>query len=184
MADHKHQTAHDDPADHGHHGHHILSPKVLLGTFAALVGLTILTVMLAFMERADIVHFGGAGSVIVALLIAGVKGTLVAMFFMALKYDNRVNALALVMSIVFLAIFFGFTYLDTGFRGEFERVPDARALDQIRMERMEAERAGSEIEERFREQSVVAPGDTTLLGPTPDPAGSSPAPTDSPPEQP
>jgi cytochrome c oxidase subunit IV len=138
-------TSPHDPADYGHHGHHILPPKVLLRTFGALVGLTALTVLVAFMERGGVVHFGEAGSIAVALLIAGAKATIVAMFFMALKYDNRVNALAFVMGVVFLVVFFVFTFLDTGFRGQFEGVPDARFLDKIEMERRALERMGAEI---------------------------------------
>jgi cytochrome c oxidase subunit IV len=139
-------TSPHDPADHGHHGHHILPRAVLLKTFVALVGLTVLTVVLAMMERAEIIYFGGeAGSVAVALLIAGVKATIVAMFFMALKYDNRVNALAFVMGIVFLAIFFVFTFLDTGFRGQFDGVPDARFIDQIELEQRRLQQREAEL---------------------------------------
>lgn len=145
MAERTHHTSPDDPADHGHHGHHILSAGLLLKVFGALVALTVLTVVLAFFERGGVVHFGEAGSIAVALIIAGVKATLVAMFFMALKYDNKVNALAFVMGIVFLVVFFVFTYLDTGFRGQFEGIPDARALDQIEMERRMLERRDAEL---------------------------------------
>lgn len=168
MAEKTNDTRHDDPADHGHHGHHILSAGLLLKVFFSLVGLTIITVVLAYMERAEIIHFGGeAGSVGVALLIAGVKATLVAMFFMALKYDNKVNALAFIMSILFLAIFFIFTFLDTGFRGQFEGVPDARPIDKIEMERLRMQ----ERQLMLQEQAVPGelPGDVIDETPAPDP---------------
>jgi cytochrome c oxidase subunit IV len=169
MAENTQHTSPHDPADHGHHGHHILSPGLLLKVFGALVVLTIVTVGLALAERADAIHFGGgAGSVAVALIIAGIKATLVAMFFMALKYDNRVNALAFAMSIVFLAVFFIFTFLDTGFRGQFDGTPDSRPIDQIRLEQQEAERLNEQIQPRFEAQPVVTPGDTTLVGPVPE----------------
>ena len=119
MAENLHDTTAADPADHGHHGHHILSPSLLLRVFGALVFFTVLTVVIGLMERAGILHLPGL-SVPIALAIAGVKATLVAMFFMGLKYDNRVNALAFSMSIVFLSIFFIFTFLDTGFRDTFD----------------------------------------------------------------
>jgi cytochrome c oxidase subunit IV len=168
MADHPRHTSPVDPADHGHHGHHIIPARVLLTVFGALVFLTILTVVLAVMERGGVVHFGGFGSVAVALFIAGIKATLVAMYFMALKYDNRVNALAFALSIVFLVVFFAFTFLDTGFRGQFGfGALEAQPLDQIRMEQIEAERQNQIIQQRFQEQPVVSPGDTTLLGPAP-----------------
>lgn len=169
MAEQTHHTSPHDPAAHGHHGHHILSPSLLLKVFGTLVFFTILTVGLALAERADMIGFGGeAGSIAVALFIAGIKATLVAMFFMALKYDNRVNVLAFVLSIVFLVIFFVFTFLDTGFRGAFDGTPDTRPLDVIVLEQQEAERLNEQIQQRFQAQPLVSPGDTTLVGPAPE----------------
>ncbi len=168
MAEKTHHTSPHDPADHGHHGHHILSAALLLKVFFALVGLTALTVGLAYMERTDMIHFGGeAGSVAVALLIAGVKATLVAMFFMALKYDNKVNSLAFLMSIVFLVVFFVFTFLDTGFRGQFEGIQDARPIDKIEMERRQAEERDRRVQEQLEAAPAGGTQDTTLLGPSP-----------------
>jgi cytochrome c oxidase subunit IV len=145
MAEKIHDTSPHDPADHGHHGHHILSPAILLKTIGALVVLTFITVGLAFMERGEVIHFGEAGSIAVALFIAAIKATLVAMFFMALKYDNKVNALAFVMGIVFLVIFFVFTFLDTGFRGQLDGTPDARFLDQIELEQRRLQQRDAEL---------------------------------------
>jgi len=163
MAEKTHDTSPHDPADHGHHGHHILSAGLLLKVFFTLVGLTVLTVVLAFMERGEIIHFGGeAGSIAVALLIAGVKATLVAMFFMALKYDNKVNALAFVMSIVFLLVFFVFTFLDTGFRGQFDAVPDARPVDQIELERQQLQQRDMELQQQLDAQPDAAPADPVV----------------------
>jgi cytochrome c oxidase subunit IV len=167
MAENTHHTSPHDPADHGHHGHHILSAGLLLRTFGALVLFTIITVALAFAERNDIVHFGEVGSVAVALFIAGIKATLVAMFFMALKYDNKVNALAFLMGIVFLAVFFVFTFLDTGFRGQWEfGAFEGRTVDEALMEQRRAEQAEEALQGRFQ-PPVAAPGDTVLLGPPP-----------------
>jgi cytochrome c oxidase subunit IV len=165
MAHKSEHTSPYDPASHGSHGHHILSPSLLLKVFGALVALTVLTVVLAILEREDVVHFGGeAGSIGVALFIAGIKATLVAMFFMALKYDNKVNALAFVMGIVFLAVFFVFTFLDTGFRGQFEGVPDARPLDMIERDARDAQAADEALQRGLQDQPIVAPGDTVLFG--------------------
>ncbi len=160
-------TAHD-PADHGAHGHHVLPLKVLLGTFAALVALTVLTVGLALLERDGAIHFGGgAGSVVVALTIAGVKATLVGMFFMALKYDNKVNALAFLLGVVFLVVFFAFTFLDTGFRGEFDGIPDSRNVDEIELTRQALEAENEALQPLLEREPVVLPGDTALVGPAP-----------------
>lgn len=166
MAENVHDTSPADPADHGRHGHHILSPELLLKVFGTLVLLTILTVALALLERAGVVHFGEVGSVAVALGIAGVKATLVAMFFMALKYDNKVNALAFSLGIVFLFIFFTFTWLDTGFRDTFID-ESAVNIDQEALEALELQRRADELQPALGAQPLVLPGDTALVGPPP-----------------
>jgi hypothetical protein len=81
-----------------------------------------------------------------------------------LKYDNKVNALAFVMGIVFLAVFFVFTFLDTGFRGQFEGVPDARPLDMIERDARDAQAADEALQRGLQDQPIVAPGDTVLFG--------------------
>jgi cytochrome c oxidase subunit 4 len=156
-----HDTSAHDPADHGHHGHHILPAGLLLKVFGALIVLTILTVVLGLMERAGTIHLG-ALSVPVALGIAGVKATLVAMFFMALKYDNKINALAFSLSIVFLAVFFIFTFLDTGFRDTFDEW-SATTVDQEEMEARELQERLEELQPQLEAQPLVLPGDTALI---------------------
>ncbi|MEP0545382.1 MAG: cytochrome C oxidase subunit IV family protein [Rhodothermales bacterium] len=167
MADHPHDTSAHDPADHGHHGHHILSSGILLKVFGALIFLTILTVVLGLMERSGTIHLG-ALSVPVALGIAGVKATLVAMFFMALKYDNKVNALAFSLSLVFLAVFFIFTFLDTGFRDTFDE-RSATAIDEVEMQELQLQQRTQELQPAFEAQPLVLPGDTALIGAPPAP---------------
>lgn len=148
--------------EHGHDGHHVNDPKVLIRTIMILVALTILTVALALMERADIIPLGGL-SVPVALAIAGTKATFVAMYFMGLKYDGGTNALAFVAGIVFLAVFLSFTFLDTGFRDVFE--PGSA----VPIDRQNAEQAELEVRQNQLLESTVAPplvaGPDTLLLP-------------------
>lgn len=165
MAENVHDTRPDDPADHGHHGHHILSAGLLLKVFGALVFLTILTVVLGLMEKGGTIHLGSL-SIAVALVIAGVKATLVAMFFMALKYDNKVNALAFSLSILFLAVFFIFTFLDTGFRDTFTD-ESATQIDQEALQTLELQQRADELQPALEAQPLVRPGDTTLVGPPP-----------------
>ncbi len=88
-------------------GHvHIVPPRILLGVWAALLVLTVLTVAVT---RVDL----GALNVWVALGIATVKAILVALFFMHLRYDKPFNSVVLVSSIFFLALFLGLALLDT-----------------------------------------------------------------------
>ena len=97
--------------------HHILPLKTYLAVAGALFVLTAITVAVAQF------HFGEF-NLLIAILIAAVKSTLVALYFMHLKYDNKLYLTLFVMSLVFLAIFISITMLDTLFRGEIDPVRD------------------------------------------------------------
>ncbi len=105
------------------HGHHITPFRTLLQTFIALIALTVVTV------AASQIHLGPL-NVPIAIGIAVVKASIVAAFFMALKYDNRVNFLVLAIGLVMVVVFISFTLFDTAFRGDIENV-DHRTIDQI-----------------------------------------------------
>ena len=108
-------NAPDPAAPASAHAPHVLPRSVLLGTAAALLALTALTVAIA---RVNL----GAGSVAVALAIAAVKASLVALFFMHLKYDHRFHVVALVGAVLFAVLFGTFVLFDTG-----RYQPDLRA---------------------------------------------------------
>ncbi len=92
-------------------GHHHIIPIRTLGfVFGVLIMLTILTVVTS---RIDL----GVLNVPLALAIAGGKALLVALIFMALKYDNPVNALVLLLGVVFAVVFLTLTLTDTELRG-------------------------------------------------------------------
>ena len=91
-------------------GPHILPLRIYLGVAGALLVLTAITI---FAAQADF----GSWNLVVALLIAAVKSTLVALFFMHLKYDNRIYSVIFVGAILFLGIFITFTMFDTLNRG-------------------------------------------------------------------
>jgi cytochrome c oxidase subunit 4 len=100
---------------HGHDGHHGDEPHVLplsvyLAVWAALVVLTVITVAVS---RFDF----GAANTVIAMLVATVKGSLVALFFMHLYYDNKLNLIILISSLVFVAVFFTPTLIDLSSRG-------------------------------------------------------------------
>ncbi len=110
-----------------HHGHHVTPVGTLVKVIAALAFLTVLTV------AASRVHLGPF-NVPIALLIAGVKAMLVVTFFMALKWDNRVNALVLTIGVIFVAVFTLFTLFDTAFRGDLSNVDASTIADLDRAE--------------------------------------------------
>jgi len=90
---------------------HTQNPKaeaaVYLKTLIALLVLTAITV------GASYIHFGsGAANVVVALTIATIKATLVALFFMHLLHDKPVNAIIAAAGFIFLGLFLMFTLLD------------------------------------------------------------------------
>jgi cytochrome c oxidase subunit 4 len=96
---------------------HVLPRSVLVGTAAALLLLTALTVAVA---RVNL----GAGSVAVALGIAAVKASLVALFFMHLKYEHRFHVVVLAGAVLFAVLFGSFVLFDTS-----QYQPDLRARE-------------------------------------------------------
>jgi cytochrome c oxidase subunit 4 len=107
-----HGGHHDD--EHGNEPH-VLPIRVYLAVWAALVVLTVLTV------TASRFDFGSANTFI-ALVIATIKGSLVALFFMHLYYDNKLNLIVLVASLMFVSIFFTPTLIDLGTRGAIDPI--------------------------------------------------------------
>ena len=90
---------------HAHtHEHSITGPKTYILVLLALLVLTVVTVYAAG------INFGEWNTVI-ALLIASVKGSLVALYFMHLRHD-KFSALIFVFGLFFLAVFLIFTLFD------------------------------------------------------------------------
>ncbi|MGE4159141.1 MAG: cytochrome C oxidase subunit IV family protein [Planctomycetota bacterium] len=111
-------------SSHGHDSaHHVVPVRVYVLTFAALLVLTAITV------AASYVDFGGSLNIVVAMLIATVKVSLVMLFFMGLKYDRPLNSVIILSGFVFLFIFFMLTFVDTGFRAEIDPERGARIED-------------------------------------------------------
>ncbi len=97
--------------DHDLHSQpHVLKIRVYLIVAALLLLLTTATVVVSTIDF-------GPWNLIVALSIAAIKATLVALFFMHLKYDNRIYSVIFIGAILFLGIFITFTMFDTLNRG-------------------------------------------------------------------
>ena len=87
------------------------SPLPYLLTLIALLILTGVTV------GASYVNFGSSTvNVIVAMLIATMKASLVALIFMHLRNDKPLNSIIFVSSLIFLGIFLGFCMIDVDSR--------------------------------------------------------------------
>jgi len=84
---------------------HIVPVKIYFAIFAALLILTFLTVFAAFKDLGEL-------NVIVAVAIAVTKATLVVLFFMHVKYSDRLTWIVVISGIVFLAIMLVLTLSD------------------------------------------------------------------------
>ena len=92
------------------HEHHIIPLGTYFKVFGALMALTVITVLTAQID------LGATANIILAMIIATAKATLVLMFFMHLYYDNRTNLIFFLGSILFLVIFIVFTLIDIDYR--------------------------------------------------------------------
>lgn len=170
-----HPEGQTPPHGPGHH-HHVISDSMLKRTFGILVALTVLTVVLAVLERgwgdffgfyfeAPQIHFGPF-SIVVALGIAGAKAYFVAANFMGLREPgNATNRLVLVGSTLFLVIFFSITYLDVAFRDTFFEL-SAVDIDVLAEQDAQAAEIQTVIQDRFDAEAVVEEADPALFGRT------------------
>lgn len=95
-------------------GHHISSQKTLLTVAGLLFVLTVITVGVHYLALPH------PYSIIVAMIVAVFKASLVALFFMNLYWDEKFNLMMFVASIIFLVLLVGLTMLDTMFREGIE----------------------------------------------------------------
>ena len=115
--------AHHAPKEDGAVHAHISSTGFYMVIFAALIGLTLLTVGQSYVDL-------GKMNLIVVILIATTKASLVVSFFMHLRYDNKFNALIFISSILFIGVFFAYTMNDTDHRGEFDADQNVKVLQK------------------------------------------------------
>ena len=91
------------------HGHarvgHVVDLKILFGVLFALLFLTWLTVAATYLELGNL-------NIVIAILIATVKASLVCLFFMHLYWDKRFNLVIFVASLAFLGLFIGLAMMD------------------------------------------------------------------------
>ncbi|MEZ6232694.1 MAG: cytochrome C oxidase subunit IV family protein [Phycisphaerales bacterium] len=114
----------DDPHHEGHHGHTIVPWQVLVGVLVVLLAFTALTVSAAQAEKWIAASFDvilpNWVNVLVAMSIAVVKGVLVMMYFMQLRYDKPFNTIIMLFCFLAFGLFLGFTALDLRSRDMIE----------------------------------------------------------------
>ena len=99
--------------EHAHDGDsqqlsvHIVPLSILIWTALALIFLTCVTVAVRYVDV-------GEFNIVIALGIAVLKASLVALFFMHLRWDTPFNQLVFVACIAFVVLLIALTVLDTG----------------------------------------------------------------------
>jgi cytochrome c oxidase subunit 4 len=88
---------------------HTTSPGTYRKVLAALLAFTVLTVLAAGMNF-------GSWNTVIALGIASIKASLVALFFMHLRHDKPMSAIIFVTGVVMLGLFLMICTLDSDAR--------------------------------------------------------------------
>lgn len=88
-----------------HAEHHVVSPLLYLGILGALLLGTGITVWAAYQNF-------GPFNIVIALLIATIKMSLVILFFMHGKYSAKRTQLVIISGFFWLAIMLGLTLMD------------------------------------------------------------------------
>ena len=118
MATHSHDDNHPEVG-------HVAPLPILIGVGVVLMILTVVTVAVTKID------FGASANLGIAMTIAVIKGSLVCIYFMHLRWDRPFNSVVLLGALLFVGIFVGFALTDTI---EYERqlIPDyAPAIEQL-----------------------------------------------------
>lgn len=89
--------------------HHIMPMKVYNVVFISLLFLTAFTVLVAQFDFGPLNTF-------IAMAVATVKASLVGMYFMQLKYEDKTFTVCLLAGVFFLIVMFAFIAVDVGSR--------------------------------------------------------------------
>ncbi len=95
---------------------HVMPWQVLVAVWLGLVILTAVTVAVTFVDT-------GGFNVWLALAIATAKASLVALYFMHLRYDSPFNAIVLIAALLFAMMFISITLMDVSAYQETFEVP-------------------------------------------------------------
>jgi len=97
-------VAHESAAHRG--VGHVVPVRTLVTVLGLLLALTVATVAVTFVDL-------GPLNLVLALLIAVIKGSLVLLYFMHLRWDRPFNAVVLVSALAFFMIFVALSLLDS-----------------------------------------------------------------------
>jgi cytochrome c oxidase subunit 4 len=157
-----HDHDHDDGAVHAH----VSSVPFYVAVFLGLLFLTGMTVGQSYVDL-------GKMNIVLVILIATMKASLVVTFFMHLKWDNKFNALIFISTLFFIGVFFAYTMNDTEKRGELD--PD----QNVKVWEKNGEQAPGGMVKPEGHEAAPAAGGAAGHGQenvAPDPHGAAPAP--------
>ena len=92
------------------HRQHVIPTSVYVGIWAVLMVLTAVTVFASFLEL-------GNFNIVLALVIASVKATLVVLFFMHLYYSSKLTKVTMIAAVFFLFLLLALSMTDYLTRG-------------------------------------------------------------------
>ena len=90
--------------------HHVTPPSIYYTIFGALIVLTAITVAVAYVDL-------GWLSTPVAILIAGIKASLVILYFMHVRWSTHLTWVIVIGSVLWLGVLFVLTFADYFSRG-------------------------------------------------------------------
>jgi cytochrome c oxidase subunit 4 len=99
-------AADDHAHGQGEVHHHAVPLWLLFGVFGALLFFTVLTVGVTYVDL-------GEFNIWLALGVAVIKATLVALYFMHLRWDSPFNSVIIASAFLFVAIFIGIALVDS-----------------------------------------------------------------------
>jgi cytochrome c oxidase subunit IV len=104
-----HRTTDDHHDGHDDHGlSHVTPVRLMIGVFVTLLALTWITVAVTTID------LGYAGNIILGMFIATIKATLVALYFMHLRWEKPLNVIVATSSLLFALLFVAITLMDRG----------------------------------------------------------------------
>ncbi len=97
-----------------HAQHHVLPLRTYVMVTVGLLVLTAITVGISYMDF-------GVFNLLVAMAVAVAKAALVALYFMHLKYDNKIYLVVFLVALVTLGVLIFLTLADTMTRGDIDQ---------------------------------------------------------------
>jgi len=91
------------------HDHPLVPYRVYFMVWGALIGLTVITVCVSYLDMKHV-------TVLTASMIAAVKGSLVVLYFMHIRFEQRIYAFMILAILGTYAIFIGLTFVDYWYR--------------------------------------------------------------------